>query len=207
MGDFNDYIWAYLMTFAGFIVLLVILWFLQPNENKPLEKYCKKRSRPISEQDTDIENALQSPAYEAESTAPQEQYTVMIVDDSAVVRAKLEKLMNTAGFLVLTANDGVDALAKLEHQHVDILITDLEMPNLDGFGLIDHVQNDMHLEHIPIVAITGHDELSARVHSCQGLFGIYQKPWNDRQLLSRMQCLKEVRRNSMLQHSESISNP
>ena len=125
---------------------------------------------------------------------PETQTTVLIVDDSAVVRARLKKLLVAEGYHVETANDGQEALEVLYQQDIDILITDLEMPNLDGFGLIAHVQGDMLLENIPIVAITGHEDLSAKVHACQGLFGIFSKPWNDRLLLNRLLTLRDIKK-------------
>jgi FixJ family two-component response regulator len=46
---------------------------------------------------------------------------------------------------------------------------------------------------LPIIAITGHDEMQARVHQVQGLYGIFKKPWNDRELLKRVETLSSLR--------------
>jgi CheY-like chemotaxis protein len=121
---------------------------------------------------------------------------LLVVDDSAVPRAKLKKLFETAGYDVVTAGDGVEALEALNKAGGDkfnLIITDLEMPNLDGFGLIEAVQGSMDTEDIPVIAITGHDEMQARVHNIQGLFGIFKKPWNDRELLKRVEVLAKLR--------------
>jgi DNA-binding response OmpR family regulator len=56
------------------------------------------------------------------------------------------------------------------------------------------VQGSMETEDLPILAITGHDELSARVHDYQGLYGIFKKPWNDRELLKRVEALAALRK-------------
>jgi response regulator RpfG family c-di-GMP phosphodiesterase len=75
-----------------------------------------------------------------------------------------------------------------------VLITDLEMPNMNGLELISAVQGSMETEDIPIIAITGHDELQAHVHDYQGLYGIFKKPWNDRELLKRVETLASLRK-------------
>jgi DNA-binding response OmpR family regulator len=51
------------------------------------------------------------------------------------------------------------------------------------------VQGNLETEDLPIIAITGHDELHARVHEIQGLYGLFKKPWNDRELLKRVEVL------------------
>jgi CheY-like chemotaxis protein len=119
---------------------------------------------------------------------------LLLVDDSAVVRAKLAKLFEGAGYRITLAKDGVEALEALQRERFAVLVTDLEMPNKDGFELIAAVQGDMSTEDLPIIAITGHDELHTRVHEIQGLFGLFKKPWNDRELLKRVETLAAMRR-------------
>lgn len=122
---------------------------------------------------------------------------VLLVDDSAVVRAKLVKLFRAAGYDAVAARDGVEALDMLAQRHFDVLVTDLEMPNMDGFELIAAVQGSLETEDLPIVAITGHEALQARVHEFGGLYGIFRKPWNDRELLRRVQSLAGLRRQPL----------
>lgn len=119
---------------------------------------------------------------------------LLLVDDSAVVRAKLAKLFEGAGYHITLAKDGVEALEALQRERFAVLVTDLEMPNKDGFELIAAVQGDMSTEDLPIIAITGHEELHTRVHEIQGLFGLFKKPWNDRELLKRVETLAAMRR-------------
>ncbi|MCV2367973.1 response regulator [Roseateles oligotrophus] len=124
---------------------------------------------------------------------PPEPAALLLVDDSAVARAKLGKLFQGAGYRVTLAKDGVEALDRLAEQPFAVLITDLEMPNKDGFELIAAVQGNLDTEDMPIIAITGHDEMQARVHQVQGLYGIFKKPWNDRELLKRVETLTSLR--------------
>lgn len=119
--------------------------------------------------------------------------SILVVDDSAVARAKLRKLLEGAGYSVQTACDGVEAMALVGRGNFSVLLTDLEMPNMNGIELIAAVQARLETEDLPIVAITGHDELQAKVHDCQGLYGIFKKPWNDRELLKRIEALVSLR--------------
>jgi CheY-like chemotaxis protein len=120
--------------------------------------------------------------------------TVLIADDSAVVRTKLKRLLVGAGLTVIEVNDGVEALAQLEATpDIAVLITDLEMPNKDGFELIADVHGSLATEDLPVIAITGHDELHGRVSQIEGVYGIFKKPWSDRELLKRVQSLMHLR--------------
>jgi CheY-like chemotaxis protein len=135
------------------------------------------------------------------AAAPAEPPALLLVDDSAVVRAKLNKLFGGAGYRVTLAKDGVEALECLAQQRFQVLVTDLEMPNKDGFELIAAVQGSLETEDLPIIAITGHDELQARVHEVQGLYGLFKKPWNDRELLKRVEALANLRPATAAQRS------
>ncbi|MGQ3052765.1 MAG: response regulator, partial [Roseateles sp.] len=120
--------------------------------------------------------------------------TVLIADDSAVVRTKLKRLLEGAGFIVIQVNDGNEAMAQLDEKpQIAVLITDLEMPNKDGFELIADVHGSLATEDLPVIAITGHDELHGRVGQIEGVYGIFKKPWNDRELLKRVESLVHLR--------------
>ena len=100
----------------------------------------------------------------AAPAVPEGPPTVLIADDSAVVRTKLKRLLEGAGLTVLQVNDGNEALTELEARpEIAVLITDLEMPNKDGFELIADVHGSLTTEDLPVIAITGHDELHGRV--------------------------------------------
>ena len=121
-------------------------------------------------------------------------FTLLVVDDSAVPRAKLRKLFESHGYQVVTANDGVQAMEAMTKTVFSVVITDLEMPHMDGFELIAAVQGSIETEDIPVIAITGHEEMQARVHNIQGLYGIFKKPWNDRELLKRVDVLASLKK-------------
>ena len=79
---------------------------------------------------------------------------VMTVDDSATVRQVLNITLEGAGYEVITAVDGVDALKKLTTETVDMLVTDLNMPNMDGITLIKEVRQNPGNRFMPIIMLT-----------------------------------------------------
>ncbi|SDV10388.1 Hpt domain-containing protein [Pseudomonas mucidolens] len=79
---------------------------------------------------------------------------VLVVDDSVTVRKVTSRLLERNGMNVLTAKDGIDAIAVLEEHTPDLLLLDIEMPRMDGFEVAIQVRNDPRLKHLPIIMIT-----------------------------------------------------
>jgi CheY-like chemotaxis protein len=119
---------------------------------------------------------------------------LLLVDDSAVARAKLRRLFETAGYHVHLACDGVEALALLEKGRYAMMITDLEMPNMDGVTLINTCLGRPQTARMPIMAISGHESLRAKFNECRDICGIHRKPWADDILLSHVAALVSTRR-------------
>jgi CheY-like chemotaxis protein len=128
-----------------------------------------------------------------QEAAPPQKPAILLVDDSAVARAKLRKLFESAGYRAVVAHDGVQALEALSQDFFSVLITDLEMPNMTGMELIAAVHGSIDTDDLPTIAITGHDAMQARVQDLGGLYGIFKKPWNDRELLRRVEVLSPLR--------------
>jgi CheY-like chemotaxis protein len=114
---------------------------------------------------------------------------LLLVDDSAVARAKLRKLFDAAGYSVQLARDGVEALALLEAGRYQLMITDLEMPNMDGATLIDNCRLLPQTASMPILTITGHENLRVKFNQCRNISGVHRKPWVDDILLSHVAAL------------------
>ena len=131
-----------------------------------------------------------------QATAEPEPVAVLVVDDSAVVRLKLRRLLEGAGYTVEVARNGLEALDLLPKAFYSVLVTDLEMPEMSGLELIASVHGSLETEDLPIIAITGHEELQSRVHDYAGLYGLFRKPWNDRDLLKRIEALAPLRRKA-----------
>lgn len=122
-------------------------------------------------------------------TARPRKADLLLVDDSAVVRTRLRRLFQPAGYSLALAGDGEAALTLLAEGRYGLLITDLEMPRLDGMGLIRAVTADPVHAAMPVLAITGHDDLQAQLNQLHAAAGIYRKPWVDDDLLGHVQAL------------------
>jgi chemosensory pili system protein ChpA (sensor histidine kinase/response regulator) len=90
----------------------------------------------------------------AEAPPPLHLPTVMVVDDSLTVRKITGRLLEREGYRVVTAKDGVDALEQLIELRPDVVLTDLEMPRMDGFDLLRNIRADARLHDLPVVVIT-----------------------------------------------------
>jgi adenylate cyclase len=94
--------------------------------------------------------------------------TVLVVDDDPLNRQLLSMSIGHLGHDVLEAGNGIDALEMLATNEVDVVLTDIEMPELDGYGLLEHRSRGGHLRAIPFIVISGVDEM-ASVIRCIGL--------------------------------------
>lgn len=83
------------------------------------------------------------------------EYNVLIVEDSPTMRQLIAfALKRIRGVKIVEANDGVDGLKKLSAQSFDLILTDINMPIMDGLKLVSLVRNDANYKDIPIVVIT-----------------------------------------------------
>ena len=109
----------------------------------------------------------------------------MTADDSASVRQMVSFTLKQNGYTVVEAVDGKDALQKIQGQKVDMLITDLNMPNLDGIGLIKGVRALPGYKFIPIVMLTTESQDSKKQEGkSAGATGWIVKPFQPDQLIA-----------------------
>ena len=80
--------------------------------------------------------------------------TVLLAEDSITTRTQEKRILQNAGYHVIAAVDGVDALNKLSLQPVDALVSDIQMPNLDGLALAQRVRQDPRYKELPIILVT-----------------------------------------------------
>lgn len=80
--------------------------------------------------------------------------TVLVVDDSGTIRKFVAFALRARGLRVLQARDGLEALETLAHEQVDLVITDLNMPGLDGFGLVRALREDPATAALPILVLS-----------------------------------------------------
>jgi two-component system, chemotaxis family, chemotaxis protein CheY len=110
---------------------------------------------------------------------------VMTADDSASVRQMVSFTLKQGGYEVLEAVDGKDALDKLSRNKVDMLITDLNMPNLDGIGLVRGVRGSALNKYVPIIMLTTESQDSRKQEGkAAGATGWIIKPFKPEQLMA-----------------------
>lgn len=110
---------------------------------------------------------------------------IMTVDDSASVRQMVSFTLKQAGFEVLEACDGQDALNRMTGAAIHMIITDLNMPRLDGIGLIKGVRAQAVYKFIPIVMLTTESQIEKKQEGKQaGATGWIVKPFKPDQLLA-----------------------
>ncbi len=109
---------------------------------------------------------------------------VLIVDDSLSVRNTLQELVQDAGFRVKTARDGIEAVNLLDDFNPQIVLTDLEMPNMNGIELTSHIRNREGMQTLPIIMITSRSQAKHRDMAIQaGVDAYFSKPYNDGEII------------------------
>lgn len=110
---------------------------------------------------------------------------VLTVDDSASMRALLNHALSSNGFDVAQADDGISALEWLAANEADVVITDINMPRLDGFGLIERLRAGSRHRDRPILVLTteSSEEKKARARSA-GATGWIVKPFDPDKLVA-----------------------
>jgi two-component system chemotaxis response regulator CheY len=105
--------------------------------------------------------------------------TVLTIDDSRTMREMLLLALSDAGFTVVQAEDGVHGLEVLETVKPDVIVTDINMPRMDGFGLIEEVRRHRQHRAVPILVLTteGDDQKKDRARRA-GATGWIIKPFH-----------------------------
>jgi two-component system chemotaxis sensor kinase CheA len=94
------------------------------------------------------------PAEPVREAAP---HSILVVDDSLTTRTLEKSILEANGYRVQVAVDGLEALTRLRTEQPDLVITDIQMPRLDGFGLLEAMKNDSNLHRIPVIVVTSLD--------------------------------------------------
>ena len=84
---------------------------------------------------------------------------VLVVDDSATIRRSAETMLANAGYNVVTAENGFEALSKIARHHPDLIFVDIMMPRLDGYQTCAIIKNNNDFRHTPVVMLTSKDGL------------------------------------------------
>lgn len=116
---------------------------------------------------------------------------LLVADDSFTTRELIRSILQSAGYQVTTAIDGFDALDKLRGDTYDLVVSDVEMPRVDGFQLTSSIRNDLGLTDLPVIIVTS---LASEAHKRRGLevgaqAYIVKSQFNQNSLLETVQQL------------------
>ena len=147
------------------------------------------QGRPHDVPDSDDSPALRSSPVVAQAPL------VLVVDDSITVRRVTQRLLVREGYRVTMAIDGLQALERLQQERPTVVLTDIEMPRMDGFDLVRNIRSDANLANLPIVMITSRIAEKHREHARQlGVDHYLGKPYSEDELLGLLKhyCDKQA---------------
>lgn len=114
---------------------------------------------------------------------------VLLVDDSPTMLLKLRKVLELWEYKVITAKDGREAWSELQKVKPDLLVSDIEMPNLNGLELVKLMRSDLTLMSVPVVLITGNVEQYLKAGQMAEIEGLLQKPFEDKILIDQIRYI------------------
>lgn len=120
-----------------------------------------------------------------------EQTSVLIAEDGAVQAALLRKLLESAGYKVQVARNGLEALALLDQSLPDVVISDIDMPEMDGYQLCRAIKSEPRSQHIPVILLTNLSDPHNVIQGLQaGADNYVTKPFDGPKLLARVESLR-----------------
>ncbi len=116
--------------------------------------------------------------------------SVLLVEDTKVLAEQIADLLVMEGYEVIIAGNGVDALKTLQSHRPDVVITDLLMPEMDGFELIERMKERPALSEIPVIVLTAKsgEETDERLRQ-SGIWQVLRKPCAAEDLVTALQSL------------------
>lgn len=117
--------------------------------------------------------------------SPEPRLRILVVDDDPGMRALCGEVLRAEGFDVLEAADGREGLARAFSEHPDLVLCDISMPILDGFGLAVALRHNVRTRRVPLVFLTAETETYVERHAYDaGALGFFTKPFDPSALIS-----------------------
>lgn len=109
---------------------------------------------------------------------------ILIVDDSVSIRQSVRFILEESGYTVFEAGDGVEGLKKISEQKMDLVITDINMPNMDGLEMVRKIRGTDGIKFVPILVLTTESQGTVIDDGKKaGATGWIVKPFNDEKLI------------------------
>ena len=143
------------------------------------------------------------PLRPATTATPPRPPLVLVVDDARTVRVKIGRVLQAQGLRLAFAVDGEDALIQLAGQCPDLLITDMDMPGLDGLGLTRALRKLPATAELPVIMVSAADDRLRAQAVAAGVSALLGKPFGDARLVEMVQSLlaDQAGRAAVEQHS------
>jgi PAS domain S-box-containing protein len=153
---------------------------------------------------TDTDNFYEQSS--SASSAPSPSTHILLADDNADMRDYVKRLLVAQGYDVETVGDGVAALASIDRQLPDLVLTDVMMPRLDGLGLLRSLRDDLGTREIPIILLSARAGEESRIEGLEaGADDYLIKPFSARELLARVEAtLKLSQMRQEATHREEL---
>lgn len=152
-------------------------------------------SEPGSKEDVEAEDMsdefqLVEASGEAATAVGEERASVLLVDDEDQLRRVMRDLLEREGYTVFEAGDGVEALDQVDRHAPDIIVLDLNLPNLDGYGVLSHLRSRPATADLPVVVLTARGDEDSEVRVFEyGADDFLSKPFRARALSSRLNAV------------------
>jgi len=140
----------------------------------------------VAAEQAEAAQAAARPSPAAPTAKSPAQSLVLVADDSKVVRIKTGRLLTAHQYQVCYANDGLDAVRQLQAQRPDVVITDVEMPGMDGFGLTRHIRAEAATADLPVIMITAADDRHRDEAALAGVSVLLGKPYPEDELIAQI---------------------
>ncbi|MFZ5862037.1 MAG: diguanylate cyclase [Nitrospirota bacterium] len=137
-------------------------------------------------------------------------HRVLIVDDSAAMRTDMIRILKAADPLmeIIEAHDGLDALKCLANSDVDVIITDMVMPRMDGLKLLAAIRQDERLQHTPVIMVTSQNQIEEKLLTFEyGAHDFLNKPYHPAELVARTRVMLRLRAQMRAIEQQAILDP
>lgn len=179
------------IAFLGVVYVGTIAWQKKQKEKedlrKQLERQERRRQRKLEDENRPSKVIISG---EVPSKVRRgRRSVVLLVDDSPTMLLKLRKVLELWEYKVITAKDGREAWSELQKVKPDLLVSDIEMPNLNGLELVKLMRSDLTLMSVPVVLITGNVEQYLKAGQMVEIEGLLQKPFEDKILIDQIRYI------------------
>lgn len=132
--------------------------------------------------------------------------SILLIEDDPQATGLLEPILVSKGYSVMVARDGVEGLEKVRNSTPDLILSDIDMPRLDGLEVCRTIKNNPSTRLIPIIMLTGFGDLENKIQALQaGADEFLNKPYNSLELFTRINSLLRMRYlNAQLDNAEDV---